>query len=117
MNSIASNVASTKAAKAEKSVNDQLHAQDYLVYAFLQLGQDQNARAVVDDMLKTPIDNSFAFPAYYARAASTARYMVERGDWKVPRTLRSSLADFSCHGDYIFFACARRRAKWKSGSS
>jgi hypothetical protein len=39
--SIASNVASTKAAKAEKSVNDQLHAQDYLVYAFLQLGQDQ----------------------------------------------------------------------------
>jgi hypothetical protein len=80
--SIASNVASTKAAKAEKSVNDQLHAQDYLVYAFLQLAQDQNARAVVDDMVNTPIDNSFAFPAYYARAASTARYMVERGDWK-----------------------------------
>jgi hypothetical protein len=39
--SIASNIASAKAAKTEKSINDQLHAQDYLVYAYLQLGQRQ----------------------------------------------------------------------------
>src|ERR1700732_4452456 len=38
--SIASNVASAKAAKAERSYGDQLHGQDYLVYAYLQLGQD-----------------------------------------------------------------------------
>ena len=80
--SIASNIASAKAAKAEKSINDQLHAQDYLVYAYLQLGQDKDARSVMDDMAVTKIDNSFAFPAYFARAASPARYMVERGDWK-----------------------------------
>ena len=28
-----------------------MHGQDYLVYAYLQLGQDKNARAVVDDMI------------------------------------------------------------------
>jgi hypothetical protein len=80
--SIASNIASAKAAKTEKSINDQLHAQDYLVYAYLQLGQDKDARSVMDDMAVTNIDNSFAFPAYFARAASPTRYMVERGDWK-----------------------------------
>jgi hypothetical protein len=36
----------------------------------------------MDDMAVTNIDNSFAFPAYFARAASPTRYMVERGDWK-----------------------------------
>jgi hypothetical protein len=80
--SIASNVASTKAAKAEKSFNDQLHAQDYLVYAYLQLGLDRDALAVMDDMALTDVDNSFSFPAYFARAASPARYMAERGDWR-----------------------------------
>ena len=50
--SIASNIASVKAAKAEKSVGNYLHAQDYMVYAHLQLGQDKQARAVMDDMMQ-----------------------------------------------------------------
>jgi tetratricopeptide (TPR) repeat protein len=70
-----------KAAKADKSANDQLHAQDYLVYAYLQLGQDKNARGVIDDMAAATF-NSDAFVANFALAASPARYMVERGDWK-----------------------------------
>ena len=49
--SIDSNIASVKAAKAEKSVGNYLHAQDYMVYAHLQLGQDKQARAVLDDMM------------------------------------------------------------------
>jgi tetratricopeptide (TPR) repeat protein len=53
---------------------------DYLVYAHLQLGQDKEARAVVDEMLATEGYKRFA--GYYARAASQARYVVERGDWK-----------------------------------
>src|SRR6478736_6662066 len=50
--SIASNIASVKAARAEKSVGNYLHAQDYMVYAHLQLAQDQQARAVIDEMTK-----------------------------------------------------------------
>ena len=41
-----------KAAKAEKSVGNYLHAQDYMVYAHLQLAQDQHALAVIDDMIR-----------------------------------------------------------------
>ena len=48
--SIDSNIASVKAAKADKSVGDQLHGQDYMVYAYLQTAQDKQARAVVDDI-------------------------------------------------------------------
>ena len=50
--SIAANIGSVKAAKAEKSVGSYLHAQDYMVYAHLQLAQDKQARAVMDEMMK-----------------------------------------------------------------
>jgi tetratricopeptide (TPR) repeat protein len=79
--SIESNIASVQAAKADKSAGDQLHGQDYLVYAHLQLDQDKNARAIIDDMAATTV-NPDAFVAFFALAASPARYMVERGDWK-----------------------------------
>jgi len=79
--SIVSNTASLKAAKAEKSVGNYLHAQDYMVYAHLQLGQDKEARAVIDDMMKEFDFKATVLAAHYALAASPARYAVERGDW------------------------------------
>ena len=79
--SIAANTASVRAAKADKEVNDQMHGQDYLVYAYLQLGQDKNARAITDEIEAMNI-GAEAFGAAFALAASPARYMVERGDWK-----------------------------------
>ena len=79
--SIDSNIASVKAAKAEKSVGNYLHAQDYMVYAHLQLGQDKEARDVIDDMLKESDFKAGVLGAHYALAASPARYAVERGDW------------------------------------
>jgi hypothetical protein len=79
--SIASNMASVQAAKAEKSAGDAMHGQDYMVYAYLQLGEDSKARAVADDMAATKFGPD-AFGAAFAAAAAPARYMVERGDWK-----------------------------------
>src|SRR5262249_33449846 len=38
--SIAANEASVRAAKADKAATEQLHGQDYMVYAYLQLAQD-----------------------------------------------------------------------------
>jgi hypothetical protein len=78
--SIASNLASAKAAKADKEWDDGMHGMDYLVYAYLQLGQDNKARGVIDEMKATEGYKRFA--GFYANAASQARYMVERGDWK-----------------------------------
>ena len=69
------------AAKAEKSVGNYLHAQDYMVYAHLQLGQDKQANAVMDEMMKETDFKATVLAAHYALAAAPARYAVERGDW------------------------------------
>jgi tetratricopeptide (TPR) repeat protein len=70
-----------KAAKAEKSVGNYLHAQDYMVYAHLQLGQDKEARDIMDDMTRESDFKAGVLGAHYALAASPARYAIERGDW------------------------------------
>jgi tetratricopeptide (TPR) repeat protein len=57
-----------------------VHGQDYLVYAYLQLGQDKEALAVVDEIAAARPDPD-AFAAAFSQAAAPARYMVERGDW------------------------------------
>ena len=80
--SIAANVASARAAKAGKEWHDQLHAMDYLVYAYLQLAHDNEARAVVDEMIEVAGYNPNVRTGPYAVAASQARYMIERNDWK-----------------------------------
>jgi tetratricopeptide (TPR) repeat protein len=85
--SIDSNIASVKAAKAEKSVGNYLHAQDYMVYAHLQLGQDQQARIVLDDMMKENDFRATVSGAHYALAAGPARYAIERGDWNAASQL------------------------------
>jgi tetratricopeptide (TPR) repeat protein len=58
-----------------------LHAMDYLAYAYLQLAQDREARAVVDEIMafKKAMPDSLA--AAYALAAIPARYAVERRNW------------------------------------
>jgi tetratricopeptide (TPR) repeat protein len=79
--SIAANSASVRAAKADKEYGDQLHGQDYMVYAYLQLAQDKNARAVIDEMAAGTAVNPDLPGASFALAASPARYAMERGDW------------------------------------
>jgi hypothetical protein len=80
--SIASNEASARSAKAGKEFHDQLHAMDYLVYAYLQLAHDKEARAVVDEMIDVKGYNPNVRTGPYAVAASQARYVLERNDWK-----------------------------------
>jgi len=79
--SIAANLASVQAAKANKEGGDQLHGQDYLVYAYLQLCQDKMARIVVDE-IEAAQAGPDSFGAAFSQAAAPARYAVERGDWK-----------------------------------
>src|SRR3954468_4547111 len=47
--SIASNAEAARVAAEAKDFHDQLHAMDYQVYAYLQLGQDQHAKAVMEE--------------------------------------------------------------------
>lgn len=86
--SIASNAESARAAKESRDLHDQLHAMDYLVYANLQLGQDEKAKAVIDEMVTITGFTETFLPGPYALAISPARYAVERGDWKAAAELQ-----------------------------
>ncbi len=79
--SIASNIASANASKAEKGSTEKFHAWDYMVYAYLQIDQDKNARAALDEMLAAGPAGPNAFAAHFALAASPARSLLEPGDW------------------------------------
>jgi tetratricopeptide (TPR) repeat protein len=80
--SVGSNIAASRAAKVNKEFTDQLHAMDYQVYAYLQLGQDSKALGVVNEMDAIIGVNPSVMPGPYALAASPARYTLERSDWK-----------------------------------
>ena len=85
--SIDSNRVSQRVAKEAGDPVGQLHAMDYMVYAYLQLGQDSKAKDVVDDMkMITGVPETY-LPGPYALAASPARYVIERGDWKAAASL------------------------------
>src|ERR1700761_6591793 len=85
--SIASNVEAARVAKLDNESSDELHAQDYLVYAYLQLGQDDKAKAVIDEMNTVKGFSETYIAGPYALAASPARYALERGDWKAAAAL------------------------------
>ena len=60
---------------------DKWHAYDYMVYAYLQLGEDSAACKVVTEALgnQARVDH---FATAYAYAAMPARLAVERGNWQ-----------------------------------
>jgi tetratricopeptide (TPR) repeat protein len=103
--SIAANLASVRAAKSDKEIGDQLHGQDYLVYAYLQLGEDRKARSVVDEIAAAQFPPD-AFGAAFSQSASPARYMVERGDWKGAANLEVKPSKFPHAMAVSYFARA-----------
>jgi hypothetical protein len=86
--SIASNAEAARVAKEAKDFHDQLHAMDYQVYAYLQLGQDQKAKAIIDEMTTVTGLTENYLPGPYALAVSPARFAIDRGDWKAASELQ-----------------------------
>jgi tetratricopeptide (TPR) repeat protein len=79
--SIDSNLASAAAAKKNGLVGDELHAIDYLVYAYLQTGQDRAAIALADAMSKPQSNDAAYYTGLYAAAVVPARLAIERHHW------------------------------------
>jgi tetratricopeptide (TPR) repeat protein len=79
--SIASNMAARKAAHEQGDVGEELHAMDYLIYANLQLGHDQDGAQVLDDLRKMKDLSPKYFKVAYAASAMPARYAIERRKW------------------------------------
>ena len=93
--SIQTNLASAAAAKnwvakthPGSASFDQLHAMDYLAYAYLQGAQDQKAKEVVDEISGITKVDQENFAAAYAFAAIAARYAVERHLWSEAAALK-----------------------------
>jgi tetratricopeptide (TPR) repeat protein len=78
--SIASNLAARDAAHHQGDGGEELHAMDYLVYAYLQCGRDKEAAQVVQELKDMQL-NAGDFKVGYASTAMPVRYAVERGQW------------------------------------
>src|SRR6266403_592090 len=79
--SIASNMAARKAAHEQGDIGEELHAMDYLTYANLQLGRDQDVARILDDLRKMTNLSPKYFKVAYAASAMPARYAIERRQW------------------------------------
>src|SRR5262245_17450925 len=79
--SASSNCRSADAAVKTKEGDDALHALDYVVYAYLQLARDTEARKTANEAMSIA-GHTPRFIAPYALAAMPARLTVERGAWR-----------------------------------
>ncbi len=79
--SIASNVAAKAAAHQQGDTGEELHAMDYLVYAYLQSGRDEDASQVIQQLKNMPGLTEGNFKISYAATAMPVRYAVERRQW------------------------------------
>lgn len=79
--SIASNIAARDAAQREGDIGEELHAMDYLVYAYLQRGRDADAAEVIGQLKKMPALEATDFKIEYAATATPVRYVIERHQW------------------------------------
>lgn len=79
--SIASNLAAVSAAQQQGDTGEELHAMDYLVYAYLQSGRDQGAAQVIQQLRTMHNLDLGDFKSGYAVTAMPVRYIVERHQW------------------------------------
>jgi hypothetical protein len=79
--SIASNLAAKNAAYQQGDTGEQLHAMDYLVYAYLQSNRNQKAAEVIQQLNALQNLNMGDFKTGFAATAMPIRYAVEQHQW------------------------------------
>jgi hypothetical protein len=120
--SIRSNIASAALAHAFVAKNfpgavyhAELHAHDFMQYAYLQLGQDSKARELAADataVIKAkPKMVGVALAGYTAMAAIPARYALERQDWREAAELEPPGGNFPQAEAITHFARAMGAAR------
>ncbi|SFE65132.1 hypothetical protein [Nitrosomonas sp. Nm166] len=74
--------------------DQQFHAMDYMMYAYLQTGQTEKAREILQELHTIKKAQPENTTTAYAFAAMPARYAIERGKWSEAAELAASPADF-----------------------
>ncbi len=93
--SVETNIASATAARKANSHAEELHATDYMVYAYLQTGQDRAVQALMKRLpgIAAQFDPTAVIGAapgsagVFALAAIPARWVLEHRDWKAAAAL------------------------------
>jgi hypothetical protein len=92
--SIESNLASAAAGRKHASAKDEIHAIDYLAYAYLQTAQDGKAKELNDAVYAMSKMDAQIFQVAYALAAIPARYTLERRQWAAAAALKVPVEGF-----------------------
>jgi hypothetical protein len=98
---VATNIKSENAAKDYARKNhltgawdEQLHAMDYLAYAYLQQARDREAHAVLDELKAIRKTDPESFKCAYSFAAIPARWALEQRNWSEAAELKVEPVDF-----------------------
>ena len=111
--SIDANLAAAAAARSAGQTPEELHATDYMVYAYLQTAQDNAAKHLVESAVQSFARFDPAAPntgagspaaAYFARAAIPARYCLERQAWSDTAKLEPLPSPFPYTDAITYFA-------------
>jgi tetratricopeptide (TPR) repeat protein len=124
--SIDSNTAAAAAARRDGQTAEELHATDYEIYAYLQTGQDEAARRIVNSLPEivtrfdpTAVISGAGGPSggYFALAAIPARYALERQDWKQAMQLAPRATPFPYTDAMTWFAHGLGAAQLEQGAA
>lgn len=92
--SVETNRRAAATARARNGTTEELHATDYMVYAYLQEGRDGEARRVVEGLGQYGKMDQLNFVGPFALAAMPARLALERGAWAEVATLEPRQTGF-----------------------
>jgi hypothetical protein len=104
--SIESNRRSAEVARAGNEMAGELHARDYMVYAYLQSGRDQAAREAIEEAQRYAGAESASPAGPFALAAMPARFAMERGAWDEAANLTPRPSEFPFADAITHFARA-----------
>lgn len=91
---------------------EELHAMDYLEYAYLQLGNDREAQAIARELATIRQSSpEKSRKSAYAFDAIPARYAIERRRWQEAATLEPRPGPFPRAAALIYFARGYARAR------
>jgi len=105
---IRANLASVAAAEQSGSYGHELHAMDFLNYAYLQVGEDEKARAIVAKVQNMNPTAGHDMHEYLdmARAGFPATYEIEMRHWKEAAALDPKAAKMPQNVAVIYWARA-----------
>jgi tetratricopeptide (TPR) repeat protein len=84
--SVATNIKSRDVSVKTNTIQEALHASDYMAYAYLQMAEDRAAKQVWERAQEISRSHGMGGNAW-AMAAIPARYAIERDDWNAAKAL------------------------------